>query len=81
MDAGLFQHLGLSELRKRRDEALDGLHALNTGKRSVTFRYGDRQVQYSEPARLEAYVQALSGAIRAKESGRSGRGPITLGVG
>lgn len=84
MDAHIFSDLSIEELRSRLVEARDALHKLNTGTRAVSIRHNNTQTQFSESQvpELRAYVNALSGAILAREQGTSGRHePIYLGLG
>lgn len=84
MDAHIFSDLSLEELYSRLVEAREALHKLNIGARAVSIRHNDTQTQFSDTqvSELRAYINALSGAILAREQGTSGRHePIYLGLG
>lgn len=84
MDVSALASLDLEELRSRLSAALDAQHALLMGDQAVEVAQSpNRRTRFTEANadQLARYITALQSAIRAKESGASGRrGPIYLGV-
>jgi hypothetical protein len=67
----------LATLQGRLAEAEEALHQLRIGKRVAQIRHGERSVQYTEAAKLEAYIADLKNQI-ARLQGNPGRRPIQL---
>jgi len=80
VDAALAS-LDLATLQQRLAEALDALHRWATGDGEVSVDMDGVRTTYSEvnQKRLEGYVNQLQAAIRAKERGTTGRGPLYPG--
>jgi len=77
MEAALAR-LTLDQLNLRLTEALDAVHALQTGVRTIDVRFGERVIRYQESdlPRLEAYISQLTAAIDIKQTGRPSRRPM-----
>jgi hypothetical protein len=83
MEAALLAALDLATLEQYRLEAVQALHQLRTGKRTIQISHQGQSRTYSpsEADALERYVGALQSAIDAKTYSRPARAPIYPGLG